>query len=110
MVLSTLLIIPVGFTLLLQMSASNTLVQTMVPDRLRGRLMSFYSMSLMGMVPFGSLLAGAVASRIGAPSTVAAGGLLCLAASLVFWLQLPNLDCDQAPVLIAQEALAKDEG
>jgi MFS family permease len=86
--LSTLLIIPVGFTLLFQMSASNTLVQTVVPDHLRGRLMSFYSMSLMGMTPFGSLIAGAAASSIGAPYTIAAGGALCIAAAGLFWLQL----------------------
>ncbi len=99
LILSTLLVIPVGFTLLLQMSASNTLVQTMIPDRMRGRMMSFFSMSLMGMAPFGSLLAGAVASRIGAPYTVAAGGAFCFAAALLFWLRLPHLIREAAPIL-----------
>ncbi len=91
LIISAVLLVPVGFSLLLQMSASNTLVQTMVPDRMRGRLMSFYAMSLMGMAPFGSLLAGAVASRFGAPATVAAGGALCVGASLLFWSRLPRL-------------------
>ena len=91
---------------MLQMSASNTLVQTMVPDRMRGRLMSFYAMSLMGMAPFGSLLAGAVASRIGAPGMVAAGGALCVGASLLFWWRLPGLSREAVPILITQEAMA----
>jgi MFS family permease len=107
-VISTLLILPVGFSLMLQMSASNTLVQTMVPDKLRGRLMSFYAMSLMGMTPFGSLLAGALASLIGAPGTVAAGGALCVAASLLFWSRLPSLSTEATPLLVAQGALPGD--
>jgi MFS family permease len=93
---------------MLQMSASNTLVQTMVPDKLRGRLMSFYAMSLMGMTPFGSLLAGALASLIGAPGTVAAGGALCVAASLLFWSRLPSLSTEATPLLVAQGALPGD--
>ena len=106
LIVSTLLLVPVGFSLMLQMSASNTLVQTMVPDRMRGRLMSFYAMSLMGMAPFGSLLAGAVASRIGAPGMVAAGGALCVGASLLFWSKLPGLSREAVPILITQGAMA----
>jgi MFS family permease len=103
--LSTALLFPVGFAVLLQMSASNTLVQTMVPDKMRGRLMSFYSMSLMGMAPFGSLLAGAVAARVGAPRTVLFGGASCLAAGLAFWIRLPSLSREAVPILIAQGAM-----
>ena len=106
LIISTLLLVPVGFSLMLQMSASNTLVQTMVADRMRGRLMSFYAMSLMGMTPFGSLLAGAVASRIGAPGMVAVGGALCLGASLLFWWRLPCLSREALPILITQGAMA----
>jgi MFS family permease len=105
LLLSTALLFPVGFAVLLQMSASNTLVQTMVPDKMRGRLMSFYSMSLMGMAPFGSLLAGAVAARVGAPRTVLFGGASCLAAALAFWLRLPSLSREAVPILIAQGAM-----
>lgn len=104
--LSVALLFPVGFAVLLQMSASNTLVQTMVPDQMRGRLMSFYSMSLMGMAPFGSLLAGAVAARVGAPRTVLLGGASCLIAALVFWLRLPSLTREAVPILIAQGAMS----
>lgn len=106
LIVSTALSFPVGFAVLLQMSASNTLVQTMVPDKMRGRLMSFYAMSLMGMAPFGSLLAGAAAARVGAPRTVLMGGLFCLVASLVFWLRLPSLSREATPILIAHGALA----
>lgn len=118
LMLSTLLLVPIGFTLILQMSASNTLLQAMVPDRLRGRVMSFYSMSLMGMAPFGSLLAGAVAASLGAPATVAAGGALCLAAAVLFALKLSSLRRDAVPMLVAHgvlpgeplEAAATDTG
>lgn len=91
LVLSIVLLVPIGFTLMLQMAASNTLLQSMVDDRLRGRVMSFYSMSLMGMSPFGSLLAGAVAARIGAPATVGAGGALCILISLASLASLSSL-------------------
>ena len=102
LILSTSLLFPIGFVLILQMAASNTLIQTMVPDHMRGRAMAFFSMSLMGMAPFGSLIAGAVASRIGAPETVAAGGILCLAVAIIFWLRLPSLSREAGPILIAQ--------
>ena len=84
LILSAALLVPVGCTLMLQMSASNTLLQAMVPDHMRGRVMSFYSLSLLGMAPFGSLCAGVVATHIGAPETVASGGALCLMGALVY--------------------------
>src|ERR1700693_4762902 len=73
--LSVLLLLPVGYTLMLQMACSNTLIQVMVPDALRGRVMAVYSMMFMGMAPIGALLGGALAERLGAPRTVAIGGL-----------------------------------
>lgn len=103
--LSAALLIPIGFVMILQMAASNTLIQTMVPDHMRGRAMAFFAVSLMGMAPFGSLIAGAVASRIGAPETVAAGGVLCLTAALFFWLRLPSLSREAGGILIAQRVV-----
>jgi MFS family permease len=100
LIISTALLVPAGFTLMVQMSGSNTLLQTIVPDRMRGRAMSFYAMSLMGMAPFGSLLAGAVATRIGAPHTVAAGGILCVAGALLFRFFLPSLGFEEASFVI----------
>src|SRR5205823_3267922 len=65
--LSTLLLLPVGFSMMVQLASSNTLIQSMVPDRLRGRVMAVYSMMFMGMAPFGALFAGLLANRWGAP-------------------------------------------
>src|SRR5215467_11424925 len=72
--LSALLLLPVGFGMMVQLASSNTLIQSMIPDRLRGRVMAVYSMMFMGMAPFGALFAGVLANRLGAPITVALGG------------------------------------
>jgi MFS family permease len=100
--LSILLLLPAGFCMLLQMSSSNTLIQTMVPDALRGRVMAVYSMMFMGMAPFGALLAGAIASRLGAPVTVALGGATCIAGSLVFGSKWPALRVEARQLILAQ--------
>jgi predicted MFS family arabinose efflux permease len=108
LLLSTILVALIGCTLMLQMAASNTLLQTMVVDRLRGRVMSFYSLSLLGMSPFGSLGAGVVATHIGAPSTVAVGGALCLLGACLFGVRLPSLWQEAAPLLLAQGAMVSE--
>ena len=82
--LSLLLLIPVGFSMMTQMSSSNTLIQAMVPDELRGRVMSVYSMMFMGMAPLGALLAGSLANYLGAQNTVALGGAVCIIGSIIF--------------------------
>ena len=82
--LSMALLVPVGFSMMLQMASSNTLIQTMSPDAMRGRVMAVYSMMFMGMAPFGALIAGALANRFGAPVTVALGGFACLVGALIF--------------------------
>jgi MFS family permease len=89
--LSMVLLVPVGVAFMVTLGASNTLIQAMVPDALRGRVMAVYSMMFMGMAPFGALLAGAAAQRIGAAHTVALGGGICLIAGLVFRSRLPSL-------------------
>jgi MFS family permease len=106
--LSAALLVPVGFSIMLQMGASNTLVQSMVPDELRGRVMSVYSMMFMGMAPFGSLLAGAVADRIGAPATVAWGGVISVIAAAAFWMRLPRIRVDARRLILAQQMAAGD--
>jgi MFS family permease len=78
------LMIVSGFGMMVHMAAGNTLVQTLVDDDKRGRVMSLHSMALRGMVPLGSLGAGGLASQIGAPATLALGGLCCLVAALIF--------------------------
>jgi MFS family permease len=100
--LSVALLLPAGFCMLLQMSSSNTLIQTMVPDALRGRVMSVYSMMFMGMAPFGALLAGAMANRLGAPITVAIGGATCILGSLVFGVKWAGLRGEARQLILAQ--------
>jgi MFS family permease len=82
--LSMLLLLLTGFGLMVQLALSNTTLQVLVDDDKRGRVMSFYAMSFMGTAPIGSLLAGALASHIGAATTLAAGGVLCALAALLF--------------------------
>ena len=77
--------------MMLEMASSNTLIQAMVPDALRGRVMAVYSMMFMGMAPLGSLLAGLLAGRIGAPATIAGGGAVCIAGGAVFGSRIPSL-------------------
>ena len=104
--LSTAALVPVGFCMLLQMASSNTLIQAMVPDALRGRVMAIYSMMFMGMAPFGALLAGTLADRIGAPATVACGGAVCILGALVFGARLPTLRPQARRIILAQQAAA----
>jgi MFS family permease len=80
-----------GFGMMTQMASSNTVLQTIVDDDKRGRVMSFYTMAFLGTAPIGSLLAGTVAGRIGATWTIGLGGLACIAAALAFGRRLPVL-------------------
>lgn len=89
--LSLLLLVFTGFCFMQQMASSNTILQTIVADEKRGRVMSFYSMAFQGVTPFGSLIAGAAASHIGAPHTLMIGGSICICGAAVFALQLPAL-------------------
>jgi MFS family permease len=89
--LSLVLMLITGFGMIVEMAASNTVLQTIVDDDKRGRVMSFYAMSFMGMVPFGSLLSGFLASKIGAPDTLLIGGLACIAGAVAFAVKLPAL-------------------
>jgi predicted MFS family arabinose efflux permease len=73
-----------GFSSILQAASSNTLIQTIVDDNKRGRVMSFYAMCFMGTIPFGSFFAGISANQIGASSTIAIGGAACVLGSLAF--------------------------
>lgn len=101
--LSTALLVPVGFCMMLQMSSSNTLIQAMVPDHLRGRVMSVYSMMFMGMGPFGALIAGAIADRLGAPLAVIMGAVACLGGAAIFGLRLPHIRGEARRLIIAQQ-------
>jgi len=99
--LSAFLLVPIGFSMMLQMASSNTLVQAMVPDELRGRVMAVYSMMFMGMAPIGALLAGSVANYLGAPNTVALGGAVCIIGSILFGSQLQWFKHEAKRLIIA---------
>jgi MFS family permease len=98
----------VGFGMMLQMSSSNTLIQAMVPDHLRGRVMAVYSMMFMGMAPFGAFFAGALADRLGAPITVAMGAVAAIGGAALFGLNLPKIRIEGRKLLVAQALAGGD--
>jgi MFS family permease len=106
--LSVLLLLPVGYFIMLQMASSNTLIQAMVPDALRGRTMAVYSMMFMGLAPVGALLGGALSDRLGAPWTVAIGGLVSVLGAWWFSQQLPKVRAEARQLIMAQ-AMAPGE-
>jgi MFS family permease len=89
--LSLVLMLFVGFGMMQTASASNTVIQTLVPEDKRGRVMSYYTMAFVGSAPFGSLLAGTLAHYIGAPRAIILTGTCCAAGALWFTLELPNI-------------------
>ena len=105
---SVLLLLPVGYFVMLQMASSNTLIQVMVPDALRGRAMAIYSMMFMGMAPIGALLGGAMSDRIGAPWTVAIGGIVSVLGAWWFGLQLPKIRVEARQLILAQAMAGGD--
>jgi MFS family permease len=101
-ILSAALLLPVGFCMMIQMASSNTLIQAMVPDALRGRTLAVYSMMFMGMAPLGALFAGAVADRITAPGTVALGGVVAILGAIIFARHLPKIRVEVRQLILAQ--------
>ncbi len=89
--LSLVLMILTGFGMIVQIASSNTILQTVVDDDKRGRVMSIFVMAFIGMAPFGSLLAGGAATGIGAPNTLMIGGACCIVASIFFFLKFRSL-------------------
>jgi MFS family permease len=100
--ISVILSLPVSYAMMLQMACSNTLIQVMVPDALRGRVMAVYSMMFMGMAPIGALFGGALADRLGAPVTVAIGGCASIAGAIWFGFQLPKIRVEARQLIVAQ--------
>ncbi len=99
-ILSLLFMVFIGLGMMLQMASSNTILQTIVDDDKRGRVMSFYTMAFMGTAPFGSFLAGSLASSLGAPGTLLIGGISCIAGAYLFARALPNLKQAVRPIYI----------
>jgi MFS family permease len=100
LVLSLLLMIVVGFGMMQGLAASNTVIQTLVPEDKRGRVMSYYTMAFVGMSPFGSLLAGALAHRFGASHAVMITGAFCLIGAAWFSTQLKSVRAVMKPIYI----------
>jgi MFS family permease len=96
--LSMVLVLAAGFGMMVQMASSNTVLQTVADDDKRGRVMSFYTMAFMGMAPFGSLIGGSLASRIGAQETLVIGGGFCLVGAVAFAARIKRMDETLHPI------------
>jgi MFS family permease len=88
LILSMVLVFFMGFGMIVQMASCNTILQTVVQEEMRGRVMSLYAMAIAGMVPFGSLIVGMLSSRIGPPQTLLICGSACVIASVLFSFRL----------------------
>jgi MFS family permease len=103
--LSMLIMTATGFGFMVHLAASNTLLQTLVREEMRGRVMALYTTAFVGMATFGSLLAGAIAAWAGAPRTLMGSGLLCILGAAVFRYKLPRLREQARPVYVAKGIL-----
>jgi predicted MFS family arabinose efflux permease len=99
-ILSGILMVFIGLGLMIQTASSNTILQTITDDDKRGRVMSYYTLAIMGTAPFGSLLGGFLAKTIGTPYTILTGGVFCLAGAVLFMRKLPELRSIVRPVYI----------
>ena len=100
LVLSLFLMLIVGFGMMQGLAASNTIIQTLVPEDKRGRVMSYYTMAFVGMAPFGSLLAGALAHKFGAPHAVIITGTCCLIGAVWYTTQLKSIRAIMRPIYV----------
>ena len=99
--LLSLAVLPVvGAGMMVTMASTNTVLQTIVEERLRGRVMAFYAMAFLGTTPIGSLIAGVVADRIGPTATIGLGGVACIAGGIWFAVKLPKLRAQVRPIYI----------
>jgi MFS family permease len=91
--------------MMVETASTNTILQTIVEEQMRGRVMSFYTMAFLGTAPLGSLLAGVAADRIGAPMTVLFGGVACVAAGGWFAIRLPAIRTVLRPIYVEKGIL-----
>jgi MFS family permease len=106
--LSLLLMVFVGFGMMMQMASSNTILQTIVDDDKRGRVMSLYTMAFMGTAPFGSILFGWLANIIGTPNTLIIGGTICILGAALFTYKLPKIRQSIRPIYIKLGFIPQD--
>lgn len=108
--LLSLLALPlVGAGMMLQAASANTILQTVVDEKLRGRVMAFYSVAILGTQPIGSLIAGFAADRIGVQHTILAGALFCMAGGIWFAWRRPMLAEHVRPIYVARGIMTSDE-
>jgi MFS family permease len=107
--LALLLMAVVGGGVILAAASTNTVLQTIVEDRLRGRVLGYFTMAFLGVAPLGNLAAGALARSFGTPITFAVNGLVCAAAGLWFWRRLPALAVAMRPTYKRLGLVAGDE-
>jgi MFS family permease len=105
LVVSMAILLVAGAGMMVQMAASNTVIQTLVDDEKRGRVMGFYTMTFVGMTPFGSLLAGGLSDWIGSEEAIRVGGLACLLAAALFAWALPGLREHVRPIYVRRGIL-----
>jgi MFS family permease len=96
--ISLMLMVFIGFGMIQCAAVTNTILQTLVPEDKRARVMSYYTMAFFGSAPFGSLLAGMLAHRIGAPNTIMVTGAFCIAGSFWFTFELPKVRAAMRPI------------
>ncbi|MGD0732997.1 MAG: MFS transporter, partial [Terracidiphilus sp.] len=107
--LSMIMVLIAGMGMMQGMAASNTIIQTVVSEDKRGRVMSYYTMAFMGMAPFGSLLAGTMAQKVGAPWTVIANGAAVVLGAAWFATQLPAVRKEIRPVYLEMGIIPAEE-
>jgi MFS family permease len=98
--LSVAMLLVTGFAMNLNLSSSNTILQTIADPAMRGRVMGYYTMAFMGVTPFGSLFGGALAARFGAPHALAVSGVICVAAAVAYFAFLPSIRHALRPIYI----------
>lgn len=98
--ISTFMMVIAGLGMMLHTASSNTILQTIVDEDKRGRVMSFYTLAIMGTAPFGSLMSGAFARIIGTPNTILVGGIVCILGAIFFFRKLPELKLIVRPIYV----------
>jgi MFS family permease len=105
-----LLVLPiVGGGMMVEMASTNTILQTVTEEHLRGRVMAFYTMAFLGTAPIGSLIAGVAASRIGASNTIILGGVACIMGGIWLGVRLPGLRAQVRPIYVERGILTATE-
>ena len=106
--LSFPLMVLVGFGLMQSVTGINTIIQSLVPEDMRGRVMSYYTMAFLGAAPFGNLLASALAERLGAPTAVGLSGAACVASSIWLALQVTKVTAAMRPIYVEKGLLSRE--